>query len=139
MLAICCLFLSMWLIFNAVFAMINGSYLLPEVARPWVNILDLFDIEPFGFATALLALGVLWFVALYSILSQKPWGKSYIFFTALSTLFYAPIGLFFSQLCLVILTSYLAPRNIHKNHMISIGAVMAIITTSLLTYGINSL
>jgi hypothetical protein len=88
---------------DGLFVMFKRKYIGPEKPGPWANLFYKLNLDVFKFGPVFILFGLLWITWIYSLLTHQSWG--YVFGIAISTatLWYLPIGTFFSAVILVIL------------------------------------
>jgi hypothetical protein len=101
----------------SILALINGAYMFidgihvvlkhkfigPEKPGPWANLFYKLNIDVFKLGPLFIAFGLIWFAFLYGIWANQPWAQILGIIISVATLWYLPIGTFFSMVILGIL------------------------------------
>ena len=91
-----------YMMLDGVFVLINGKYIGPEKPGPWASIFYKLDVDVFKLGPLFILFGLLWLTWLYGLLTNQSWAYWFGLLNGILTLWYLPVGTFFS--ILIILT-----------------------------------
>ena len=92
-----------YMLLDGIYVMLKGKYIGPEKPGPWSNIFYKFNIDVFKLGPLFIAFGLLWLIFLYGLWTNQSWIYRYGMVVCILTLWYLPIGTFFSLIILLIL------------------------------------
>lgn len=92
-----------YMLLDGIYVLVKGKYIGPEKPGPWANLFYKLKIDVFNLGPLFIAFGLLWLFWLYCLWTNQ--SSTYLLglITCILTLWYLPVGTFFSLIILLIL------------------------------------
>jgi len=81
----------------------KGKYISSEKPGPWAEVFNCLKIDVFSLGPMFIGFGLLWLIWIYSFWVQKSWSYVLGIMLSIGTVWYLPVGTFFSLIILLIL------------------------------------
>ena len=94
---------GLWMLVDGIYVLLNGKYIGPEKPGPWSNLFYKLKIDVFNLGPLFIAFGLLWLFWLYCLLTNHNWTYVLGIVTSVLTLWYLPLGTFFSVIVILVL------------------------------------
>lgn len=92
-----------YMLIDGLYVMLKGKYIGPEKPGPWANIFYKFNIDVFRLGPVFIQFGLLWFAWLFCLWTNQSWTYAFGITISILTLWYLPVGTFFSLIILLVL------------------------------------
>lgn len=92
-----------YMLLDGLFVLLKGKYIGPEVPGPWANLFYKLNIDIFKLGPLFIILGLLWLTWLFALWTNQSWTFLFGLVISVLTLWYIPIGTFFSIIIFFIL------------------------------------
>lgn len=92
-----------YMLIDGLYVMLNKKYIGPEKPGPWANFFYKFDINVFRLGPVFVVFGILWITWLYAFWTHQSWAFGFGIAVSILTLWYLPVGTFFSIVILLLL------------------------------------
>ncbi len=92
-----------FMLIDGIYVLINGKYIGPEKPGPWANIFSKLEIDVFKLGPLFITFGILWLIWVFGLWTNQSWTYIFGFLISILTLWYLPVGTFFSIIVLVLL------------------------------------
>jgi hypothetical protein len=94
---------GVYMLIDGIFVMMKGKYIGPPKPGPWANLFYELHIDVFKLGPLFIAFSLLWLTWLYSLWSNQSWTYVFGIVMSIPTLWYLPVGTFFSIIILLVL------------------------------------
>jgi hypothetical protein len=92
-----------YMLADGVFVMFKGKFIGPKRPGPWANLFYKLDIDVFKLGPLFIIFGLVWLIWIFSIWTNRPWAYLLGILICVSSLWYIPIGAFFSIIIMMVL------------------------------------
>ena len=92
-----------YMLIDGIYVMMKGKYIGPPKPGPWAEIFYKFNVDVFKLGPLFIIFGILWIAWLISLWTNQSWTFGFGIMISILTLWYLPVGTFFSIIILLIL------------------------------------
>jgi len=92
-----------YMLLDGIFVMFKGKYIGPEKPGPWANLFYKLNVDVFKLGPVFIVFGLFWLVWLYGLWTNQNWVYTFGLVISILTLWYLPVGTFFSIIILLAL------------------------------------
>jgi len=97
------------MLLDGIFVILKGKYIGPEKPGPWAYLFYKLNIDVFKLGPLFILFGLMWLIWLYSLWTNQSWTNIFGIIVSILTLWYLPVGTFFSLI--IIVTLFLSKQN----------------------------
>lgn len=91
------------MLLDGIFVMFKGKYIGPEKPGPWANLFYKLNVDVFKLGPVFIVFGLFWLIWLYGLWTNQNWVYTFGLVISILTLWYLPVGTFFSIIILLAL------------------------------------
>ena len=92
-----------YMLLDGILVMFKGKYIGPEKPGPWANLFYKLNVDVFKLGPVFIVFGLFWLVWLYGLWTNQNWVYTFGLVISILTLWYLPVGTFFSIIILLAL------------------------------------
>jgi hypothetical protein len=92
-----------FMLLDGIFVSLKSKYIGPEKPGPWAEIFYKFNVDVFRLGWLFIFFGLMWLTWIFALLTNRDWAYSYGIIISILTLWYLPVGTFFSIVILAVL------------------------------------
>ena len=92
-----------YMLLDGIFVMLKGKYIGPEKPGPWANLFYKLNVDVFKLGPVFIVFGLFWLIWLYGLWTNQNWVYTFGLVISILTLWYLPVGTFFSIIILLAL------------------------------------
>jgi hypothetical protein len=92
-----------YMLLDGIYVMLKGKYIGPERPGPWANLFEKWNMDVFKLGPLFIIFGIAWLIWLFAFWYQVPWAWGMGIALSILTLWYLPVGTFFSIIIIVLL------------------------------------
>ena len=92
-----------YMLLDGIFVMFKGKYIGPEKPGPWANLFYKLNVDVFKLGPVFIVFGLFWLIWLYGLWTNQNWVYTFGLVISILTLWYLPVGTFFSIIILLAL------------------------------------
>ena len=92
-----------YMLLDGILVMFKGKYIGPEKPGPWANLFYKLNVDVFKLGPVFIVFGLFWLVWLYGLWTNQNWVYTFGIVISILTLWYLPVGTFFSIIILLAL------------------------------------